>query len=134
LPGGRLRAYVNGAPDVLLQHCTSILGDSGIRTLTDADRETIKGKNAEMADRALRVLGSAYREVDQGPREQLTAEAVEHSLVFVGLAGMYDPPRPEAKAAVADCRAAGIRVVMITGDHPHTARAIARELGIASGD
>jgi Ca2+-transporting ATPase len=87
-----------------------------------------------MADRALRVLGSAYHDVDNGAPEELTADKVEHGLTFVGLAGMYDPPRAEAKAAVADCRSAGIRVVMITGDHPHTARAIARELGIASAD
>jgi len=134
LPNGRLRAYVNGAPDVLLQQCTSILSATGIRSLTDADRESILRKNAEMADRALRVLGSAYRDVDDAEPEVLTATTVEQSLIFVGLAGMYDPPRAEAKTAVADCRSAGIRVVMITGDHPHTARAIARELGIASID
>jgi Ca2+-transporting ATPase len=87
-----------------------------------------------MAKQALRVLGSAYRDLDDGSPADLTADAVEHDLVFVGLSGMYDPPRQEAKEAVAKCRAAGIRVVMITGDHPHTATAIAREIGIASDD
>src|SRR4029434_1995911 len=86
------------------------------------------------AAQALRVLGSAYRDLDRESPETLTAEEIEQDLVFVGLAGMYDPPRPEVKNAVTKCRAAGIRVVMITGDHPHTAMAIARELGIASGD
>ena len=80
------------------------------------------------------MLGSAYRDLDRASPADLTADAVERDLVFVGLTGMYDPPRPEAKDAVAKCRAAGIRVVMITGDHPHTAMAIARELGIASDD
>ena len=87
-----------------------------------------------MAQQALRVLGSAYRDLDNASPADLTADAVERDLVFVGLTGMYDPPRSEAKDAVAKCRAAGIRVVMITGDHPHTATAIAREIGIASDD
>ena len=87
-----------------------------------------------MAQQALRVLGSAYRDLDNASPADLTADAVERDLVFVGLTGMYDPPRPEAKDAVAKCRAAGIRVVMITGDHPDTATAIAREIGIASAD
>jgi P-type Ca2+ transporter type 2C len=132
LPNGRVRAYINGAPDVLMQRCSSILTDSGARPLSDADREFVLQQNAAMADRALRVLGSAYRDLDSAEPQQLTADTVEQNLVFVGLAGMYDPPRPEAKTAIADCRTAGIRVVMITGDHPHTALAIARELGIAS--
>ena len=91
-------------------------------------------QNTAMAQQALRVLGSAYRDLDNASPAALTAEAVEHDLVFVGLSGMHDPPRPEAKEAVAKCRAADIRVVMITGDHPHTAAAIAREIGIAAGD
>ena len=87
-----------------------------------------------MASRALRVLGSSFRDLDPSAPAQLTAESVERDLVFVGLTGMYDPPRAEAKLAVDKCHAAGIRVVMITGDHPHTALAIARELGIAAAD
>jgi Ca2+-transporting ATPase len=102
--------------------------------LTDEDRQTIVEQNAAMAQQAMRVLGSAYRDLDNAESSQLTADTVEYDLVFVGLSGMVDPPRQEAKAAVAKCRAAGIRVVMITGDHPHTATAIAREIGIASDE
>jgi Ca2+-transporting ATPase len=130
--GGRLRAHINGAPDVLLELCTSIYTVAGVRPLTDQDRERIVAQNTALAQRALRVLGSAYRDLDHAAPAGLTADAVERDLVFVGLTGMYDPPRAEAKEAVAKCRAAGIRVVMITGDHPHTAMAIARELGIAA--
>ena len=129
---GRLRALINGAPDVLLALCTNIYTASGIRPMTDEDRQAIAAQNTTMAQQALRVLGSAYRDLDQAPAADLTADAVEHDLLFVGLTGMYDPPRQEAKEAVARCHAAGIRVVMITGDHPHTATAIAREIGIAS--
>jgi Ca2+-transporting ATPase len=126
---GSFRAFVNGAPDMLLQICSRVLGPDGIRPLTDADRKQITAQNESMAGRALRVLGSALRELPGGA--DLSAEVVESDLVFVGLTGMYDPPRNEAKSAVAQCRSAGIRVVMITGDHPKTALAIARELGIA---
>jgi Ca2+-transporting ATPase len=134
MPNGRLRAFVNGAPDILLTHCTHILTDEGARSITKADRDEITAQNAAMAMRSLRVLGSAYRDLDAALPHELTAEEVERDLVFVGLTGMYDPPRPEVKDAVAKCRAAGIRVVMITGDHPQTAMAIARELGIATSD
>ncbi len=129
---GQLRALINGAPDVLLALCTNIYTATGVRPMTDEDRRAIEAQNIVMAQQALRVLGSAYRDLDKGPAADLTADAVEHDLVFVGLTGMYDPPRQEAKEAVARCRAAGIRVVMITGDHPHTATAIAREIGISS--
>jgi Ca2+-transporting ATPase len=131
---GTLRAFMNGAPDVLLARCTNLYTSTGVRPMTDDDRRTILDKNSAMATLALRVLGSAYRDMDGGAPNELTADSVEHDLVFVGLSGMYDPPRPEAKAAVATCRDAGIRVVMITGDHPETAIAIAREIGIASAD
>jgi len=134
LPDGKLRAFTNGAPDVLLQRCTKLFTADGVRPLTDKDRTEIAAKNTALATQALRVLGSAYRDLDPASPEKLTAEEVERDLVFVGLTGMYDPPRVEVKDAVAKCRAAGIRVVMITGDHPHTAMAIARELGIATGD
>jgi Ca2+-transporting ATPase len=134
LPQGELRAFVNGAPDVLLQRCTSLYAGGGIRPLTDHARKQIEAENAAMAGQALRVLGSAYRDLDHSPPEGLTVDKVERELVFVGLTGMYDPPRQEARSAVAKCVSAGIRVVMITGDHPHTAAAIARDLGIASGD
>jgi P-type Ca2+ transporter type 2C len=134
MPDGKLRAYINGAPDVLLERCTKLYTHTGVRPLTDEDRQNIVAQNTAMAQQALRVLGSAYRNLDNASPGHLTADAVEHDLVFVGLLGMYDPPRQEAKDAVAKCRTAGIRVVMITGDHPHTATAIAREIGIASAD
>ena len=132
MANGRLRAFINGAPDLLLARCTSLYTDQGIRPLTARDRDLVVQENVQMAGRALRVLGSAYRDLDDSA--ELSAEAVETDLVFVGLSGMYDPPRAEAKDAVGKCRSAGIRVVMITGDHPRTALAIARELGIAEGD
>ena len=134
LPDGKLRAFINGAPDVLVERCTNLYTSTGVRPMTDEDRTNIVAQNTAMAQQALRVLGSAYRDLDNALPADLTADTVEHDLVFVGLSGMYDPPRQEAKDAVTKCRAAGIRVVMITGDHPHTATAIAREIGIASAD
>ena len=134
MPDGKLRVFINGASDVLLARCINLYTMTGVRPMTDADRQAIAAENTALAQQALRVLGSAYRDLDHVPDADLTADAVERDLVFVGLSGMYDPPRQEAKAAVATCRAAGIRVVMITGDHPQTATAIAREIGIASDD
>lgn len=129
---GLLRVFVNGAPDVLLPRCTHILTRTGIQAMSDQEQTTILAQNSTMAQQALRVLGSAYRDLDNLSSGDLTADAVENNLVFVGLSGMYDPPRKEAREAVATCRAAGIHVVMITGDHAQTAKAIAREIGIAS--
>ena len=134
-PTGQLRAFVNGAPDVLLQRCSQIYTETGLRALTETDRRAIEEQNESMAARALRVLGSAYRDLPHGTNAREITEDVENELVFVGLTGMHDPPRPEARAAVARCHSAGIRVVMITGDHPHTAQAVAHELGIiGAGD
>jgi Ca2+-transporting ATPase len=130
---GRLLALTKGAPDVLLGLCTHIRDAAGTRPMTDEDRRTILAENAAMAQRALRVLAAASRDLDPGC-DPSSAETVERDLVFLGLAGMYDPPRSEAKSAVALARGAGIRVVMITGDHPHTALAVARELGIAGAE
>ncbi len=134
MPDGRFRAFINGAPDVLLDLCTSLYTSTGVRPMSDDDRRNILAQNTTMTRQALRVLGSAYRDLDSASPADLTVKAVEHDLVFVGLSGMYDPPRQEAKGAIAKCHAAGIRVVMITGDHPETATAIAREIGIASDE
>jgi P-type Ca2+ transporter type 2C len=134
MPNQKLRALINGAPDSLLERCSQLYTSAGIQPLTDTDRQHILGQIKAMAEQALRVLGSAYRDLEAPPPEGFTAEAVEQNLVFVGLTGMYDPPRPEAKAAIATCHVAGIRVVMITGDHPHTAAAIAKEIGIGAGE
>jgi P-type Ca2+ transporter type 2C len=132
MPDGKLRAFINGAPDVLLERCTDFYTSTGVRPMNDEDRQNIVAQNTAMAQQALRVLGSAWRDLDNMSSGGFTEAAGERELVFVGLTGMYDPPRSEAKDAIAKCGAAGIRVVMITGDHPHTAVAIAHELGIAS--
>lgn len=133
LPDGKLRAFINGAPGILLERCTHVYTSSGITLLTEQDRERILNQTTIMAQQALRVLASAYRDLGDTSAE-LSADSVEHDLVFVGLTGMVDPPRQEAKEAVSKCFAAGIRVIMITGDHPHTALAIARQIGITSAD
>jgi len=131
---GKLRAFINGAPGPLLERCTQVYTGEGIHALTALDREHILAQTSSMAQQGLRVLGSANRELKDVSPDGLTADTVERELVFIGLTGMYDPPRPEAKAAIATCRTAGIRVVMITGDHPETAMAIAREIGVAEPD
>ena len=129
LPGGGFRVLVKGAPDVLLARCSSALGRLGRATLTGEVRRDILSANEAMAQRALRVLGTAYRDLAELP-EPLASGNLERGLTFAGLIGMMDPPRPEVRGAVAQCFAAGIRPVMITGDHKLTAVAIARELGI----
>ena len=123
-------AYVKGAPDVLLRDCTAwMTRDGQITALTEESRQRILSTNRQFASHALRVLGVAMRPLDILP-DAYTATSLEHDLTFLGLVGMKDPIRPEAKAAVETCRAAGIRTVMITGDHKDTAIAIAHDLGI----
>jgi Ca2+-transporting ATPase len=134
MPDGKLRAFINGAPGPLLDRCTHLYTREGLRPMTASDRELILAQNTAMAQQALRVLGSAWRDMNTPPPADVSADIVERDLVFVGLTGMQDPPRPEAKEAIAKCRAAGIRVVMITGDQLDTAMAIAREIGLASVD
>lgn len=130
---GNLRVMTKGAPDVLLQRCTSILMNGKVEPLDESSLNDIKNANSSMAGKALRVLAMAYKEVDAVP-QGMTSESVESQLVFVGLVGMIDPPREEVKEAVRICREAGIRPVMITGDHRDTAAAIAKELNIISSD
>ena len=126
---GKIIQYTKGAPDELLRRCTKIITENGIEPLTDKKRAEILAQNKEMADKALRVLAAACRMHDSEPAEY-TSEALEHDLVFVGLCGMIDPVRPEVLDAIKACRTAGIRPIMITGDHKDTAVAIALELGI----
>ena len=126
---GKLRVMVKGAPDVLLSRCTRILDGSPV-AITDAHKTEVLDANAAMAEKALRVLAAAYKDIDALPEGELTSEETENGLTFVGLVGMIDPPRMEVKQAVAECYGAGIRPVMITGDHKLTAVAIARELDI----
>ncbi len=126
---GAVVQYTKGAPDELLRRCTRILTADGIKPLTDEARADILAQNKAMADKALRVLSAAYKELDAAPTEY-TSAATENDLVFVGLCGMIDPVRPEVLDAIKECRSAGIRPIMITGDHKDTAVAIALELGI----
>ncbi|MPM28442.1 Calcium-transporting ATPase 1 [bioreactor metagenome] len=129
IPGGGYRVMVKGAPDVLLRRCTRLAGaDAPVNLSPALAREVVKA-NEEMAEKALRVLGTAFKDIPSLPNE-LTVEELENGLIFVGLVGMIDPPRPEVKVAVAECYAAGIRPIMITGDHKLTAVAIAKELNI----
>ena len=123
-----LRAFVKGAPDVLLDDCTTIQQGGEARPISEADREEILAVNASMAEDALRVLAMAYRNLPEGTASY-QADQIERELTFVGLVAMIDPPRPEVKEAIATCRDAGITAVMITGDHKNTAVAIAKELG-----
>lgn len=126
---GQRTAYVKGAPDILLSRCDFIMTAEGVRPMEESDRAAVLAANKEMADTALRVLAAAVKTEDLDNKALL-----ETGLVFVGLVGMIDPPREEVKAAVATCREAGIRPIMITGDHKDTAAAIAREIGILDRD
>lgn len=121
--------YTKGAPDVVLSRCTKIWQDGGAVELTPEKREEILRQNKGMADQALRVLAAAFRTYESLP-PSFEPEALEQELIFIGLTGMIDPVRPEVKAAVEECRGAGIRPIMITGDHRDTAVAIAKELGV----
>ncbi|MFB3926798.1 MAG: HAD-IC family P-type ATPase [Syntrophales bacterium] len=134
--GPDLRAYVKGAPGELLELSSRLLVNKQAVVLTGEKREEIIRHVDEFAGRGLRVLGVAFRDMgeEEAANEQTTAETVEKDLVFIGLAAMYDPPRPEVKEAIDMCRKAGIRVVMITGDYGLTALSIAKEIGIVSSD
>ena len=125
-PQGGWTAYVKGAPDVLLERCTATVRGG----MSAADRERILAANEAMASRALRVIAVARRDLSRLPQQPEPGE-VERGLTFLGLFGLMDPPRPEVRYAVAQCHLAGVRPVMITGDHRATALAVARELNIA---
>jgi Ca2+-transporting ATPase len=126
-------AFVKGAPEVILSRCTLIRTEQGVKPLSEADRTRLLDANKLLAEEALRVLAIAERPLTNPGFEKGTAVSdneIEKELIFLGLIGLQDPPRAEAKEAVAKCKRAGIKVVMITGDHPDTARAIGYELGI----
>jgi len=130
----RLLAYVKGAPEIVLARCTKIMRDRKIERLTVKEREKILKVNENMASEALRVLGVAFKELENVEILDLRAKdfnvKVENELIFLGLIGMIDPPREEAKAAEQLCKRAGIKTVMITGDHLLTAVAVAKEIGM----
>ena len=122
--------YLKGAVDELLTRADRILDGEQVREMTAADREQILKINHQLAKQALRVLGYAYRPLTDDESQSADPAAVEQSLIFIGLSGMIDPPRSEVKAAIQEAKEAGIRPLMITGDHKTTARAIAERLGI----
>ncbi len=122
--------FVKGSPELTLARCSQIYTGNSVTSLDEEQRSLILAENDRMASKGLRVLGFAYKPLMEIPPEG-TSESSEQELVWLGLTGMLDAPRPEVKAAVRECREAGIRPIMITGDHQLTARAIATELGIA---
>lgn len=128
LPSGEKIIFSKGAPEVILQKCTSIIVANSERKILDYDIQRIEKENTYMAQNALRVIGMAYRVIEKG---QNVPADLEQGLTFLGLAGMMDPPRKEAYDAVEKCKIAGIKPVMITGDHKETAKAIAKALKIA---
>jgi P-type Ca2+ transporter type 2C len=119
-----LVAYAKGAPEVIVQSCASVFTETGVEVLDDTRRAEVLERARQMAGKAMRVLAVAYK-------PQATLKDAESDMTLLGLAGMIDPPRPEAKAAVRKCNEAGIKVIMITGDHPLTAKAVAEELAIS---
>lgn len=130
---GSVVQYTKGAPDEVLKKCTHWLKDGKVHVLTEQAKAEILTANKEMAGRALRILAAAKKTYKTEP-SSFEAEELEQELCFIGLAGMIDPVRPEVKAAIDKCRSAGIRPIMITGDHIDTAVAIASELGILTED
>ena len=126
---GGVIQYTKGAPDEILNRCTSYFKDGQVLPLDDSVRAEILAQNKNMADRALRVLAASFVKYNSLP-EFSEPEEIEKNLVFIGLTGMIDPVRPEVKVAIEQCKSAGIRPIMITGDHKDTAIAIAKELGI----
>jgi len=133
-PEGKVFAYVKGAPEIVLERCSHVLKSDEVKKLSAKEEKTILETNEKMASDALRVLGVAYKELPNNALEKIDAESAEKDLVFVGLMGMIDPPREEAKEANQKCQQAGIKTVMITGDHKLTAVAIAKELGMLKSD
>jgi Ca2+-transporting ATPase len=126
---GRVAVVTKGAPDVLLARCTAEQAGAEVQPLDDDRRRQILAEVDRLADQALRTLAVAYRPLAGAPPDQ-ASEEVERQLIFGGIVGIIDPPRPEARAAIAEARQAGVRVVMITGDHQRTAARIATELGV----
>jgi sodium/potassium-transporting ATPase subunit alpha len=132
LANGRRVAYVKGAPELLLPLCRFVRRGANTVAMGEADREAILGRLNAFAASALRVLALAYRELPDTPGA-VSVEEIERELVFVALAAMMDPPRPEVPEAVARCRRAGIKVIMVTGDNGRTALAVARAIGLVRG-
>ena len=128
---GTYYAMTKGAPDIIIGNSSKIMIDGKLEEFTEDMKRQVLEENTKLAKQALRVMAYAFKPYETLEGEELTTENIEREMVFVGLTGMIDPPRPEAKAAVAECHASGIDVIMITGDYFETALAIAKELGIA---
>ncbi|WP_422485728.1 calcium-translocating P-type ATPase, SERCA-type [Gudongella sp. DL1XJH-153] len=126
-------SFTKGAPDIIINRCSKILLDGDVIKLTDDMRKKLLDQNTSFSKDALRVLALAFREYKKVPEEPSTEED-ENDMIFVGLAGMIDPPRPEAREAIAKCKNAGINTIMITGDYRETAFAIAKDLGLAENE
>ena len=133
LEDGKYLVATKGAPDMLLDRVTKIEKHGEVSAFTEDDRTTLMKLNKEMATQALRVLAMAYKVIDTLP-ETVDTDSIEHDLIFAGLVGMIDPERKEAAAAIKVAQSAGIRTIMITGDHRDTAQAIAKRLGILRRD
>ena len=131
--GGIITQYTKGAPDEVLKRCKYYIENGSVYEMTEEKRSKILAANKSFADQALRVLAASYKTYKTLPEDQ-TPETLEKDLIFVGLTGMIDPVRPEVVDAIKECRAAGIRPVMITGDHKDTAIAIAKQLGILTDE
>ena len=128
---GTCYAMTKGAPDVVIKNATKIMVDGKLEDFTEDKKREVLEENTKLAKQALRVMAYAFKPYESLEGEELTTENIEREMVFVGLTGMIDPPRPEARAAVAECHNSGIDVIMITGDYFETALAIAKDLGIA---
>lgn len=131
--GNQFIQYTKGAPDEIFKKCTGALVNGEVVNFTDELKEKAMAENTRMGNKALRVFAAAYKIYDAEP-EKYDSESLEYDMIFVGLTGMIDPVRPEVKDAIIECRGAGIKPIMITGDHINTAKAIARELGILTDD
>ena len=131
--GNEFVQFTKGAPDEILKKCTYIDVDGEVYEMNDEFRGKIMEENTRMGNKALRVFAVAYKTYDVAP-ETFDSESLEFDMTFIGLTGMIDPVRPEVKDAIVECRGAGIKPIMITGDHINTAKAIARELGILTED
>jgi P-type Ca2+ transporter type 2C len=126
----KVKVYSKGAPEVLIEKCNKIFENGKTRKLTEKDKKRILNKNDEFSSRALRVLGTAYKEA----KDSIKEENIEKDLVWIGLIGIRDPVRKGVKGALEECKTAGIRVLMLTGDNPKTAKAIASEIGLKTSE
>ena len=131
---GKYYAMTKGAPDIMIKNSSKIMLDGKLADFTDEMKQRVLEENTNLARKALRVMAYAFKPYETLDGVEITTENIEREMVFVGLTGMIDPPRPEAKAAVAECHDSGIDVIMITGDYYETGLAIAKELGIAQDE